>query len=68
MSISEIEERIRERVEAMCDMDPPATAPAEAWTKWKRFCVSEVADIVADELARERRMNESAERVKRAIR
>ena len=50
MSISEIEERIRERVEAMCDMAPPATAPAEAWAKWKRLCVSEVMDIVHNKI------------------
>lgn len=68
VSISEIEDRIRDRVERLWDMAPASLDTPEAWSRWKRRCVSEVAIIVADELARERRMNDAAERFERAIR
>lgn len=54
MTISEIEERIRDRVERLWDMAPASLDAPEAWATWRRRCVSEVAIIVADELARER--------------
>ena len=66
--MSAIEDRIRDRVERLCDMAPLCDAGSEAWAKWKQRVVAGVERIVAEEIERERKMVESAERFERAIR